>query len=177
MKNQQKPWIKKDGDTFSDQELLEVTQQWGGDDWEDFLSSTVEKPLLETLPDHPEFIENCTSNFSQTYQDMLAQNEYPNLQAAVQAILRNLTIREQRVIYELFWQEKSLRTVARELGIGKKAIEIYRARALAKMGRLFLEQFSLNVKSTKASKEVSSRFRGQKPIGKEKVSENQVVGA
>jgi DNA-directed RNA polymerase specialized sigma subunit len=177
MKNQLKPWVKKDGDTFSDQELLEVTKNWSGEDWEEYLANTVEKPLLETLPDQSEFIENCVSNYSQAYQDMLAKNDCPNLQSAVRAILLNLTIREQRVIYELFWQEKSLRTVAREMGIGKKAVEIYKSRALSKMGCLFLDQLSPKPKSLNGSRGVSSRFRGQKPIGKEKVSENQVVGA
>ena len=177
MKNQQKPWVKKDSDTFSDQELLEVTKNWSGEEWEDYLASTVEKPLLETLPDHSEFIENCTSNYRQAYQDMLAKNDCPNLQSAVRAFFRSLTIREQRVIYELFWQEKSLRTVARELGIGKKAVEIYKARALSKMGRLFLDQIAPKPNPIKASTEVSSRFRGQKPIGKGKVSTDQAVGA
>ena len=177
MKNQQKPWIKKDGDTFSDQELLEVTQQWGGDDWEDFLSSTVEKPLLETLPNDPGFIENCENNYRQAYQGMLAKSDHPNLKVAIQSILKNLTAPEQRVIYEFFWQGKSMRTMAREMGVSKWSIETYKSRALAKLGFLFLENFSMKAKCSNSSKKLSDRFSGQKPIGKEEVSTDQVVGA
>jgi RNA polymerase sigma factor (sigma-70 family) len=177
MKNQQKPWIKRDNENFSDQELLEITKNWSGEDWEEYLASTVEKPLLETLPNDPGFIENCESNYRQAYQMMLAKEDYPNLQMAIRTILKDLTTQEQKVIYGVFWQEKSLSTIARELKVSKGTVENYKTRALGKLGFFFLEKFALNTLNIKGLDKSYDRFFGRKPIGKEEVSTDQVVGA
>ena len=177
MKKQSTPWLDGNGNLKSDDEIKNVAKIWGGDDWEHFLSSTVEKPLLEILPEDPGFIENCESNYRQAYQDLLSKSDHPNLQTAIKGLLKDLTTQEQRIIYGTFWEEKSMRAIARELNVTKWTIERYKARALAKLGHLFLENFVLKVNSSKGFKEVSSRFSGQKPIGKEEVSIDQVVGA
>ncbi len=106
MKARSTPWLGEDGNCKNDDELKGLSKNWSGEDREEYLASTVDKPLLETLPDQSEFIENCVSNYSQAYQDMLAKNDCPNLQSAVRAILLNLTIREQRAFMNFFGRKK-----------------------------------------------------------------------
>jgi DNA-directed RNA polymerase specialized sigma subunit len=177
MKKQSTPWLDANGNFKTEDEIKNLSKTWKVDDWEEYLASTVEKPLLETLPNDPGFIENCESNYHQAYQKMLAKEDYPNLQLAIRTILKDLTTQEQKIIYGVFWQEKSLSTLARELKVSKGTVENYKSRALGKLGFFFLENFALNKLSTKGLEKSYDRFFGRKPIGKEEVSTDQVVGA
>ena len=164
MKNERKPWLKKDGETLTDAELLEVTQDWGAEGWEEFLVATVEKPLKESLLDEPQDINAVADSYRTAYQDMLTSGDFPQLKAVIRLVLKHLTLREQRVVYGIFWEEKSLRTIAQEMRIGKNTVANLKTRGLEKLGRLLLKKIARNTNDTKEFNGSYHRLEGQEAL-------------
>ena len=139
MATEQKTWNGNDGEQLSDAELREVSKTWTAGTWEEFLKTTVEHPLRETLSDSTA-IENLEDAYKGIYQEMLQHADYPHLKHLVGTLMKRLTIREREVVYEIFWHGLSQQEVGNKLRIKKSAVRNYRDRALKKMGVLLVEK-------------------------------------
>lgn len=131
--NEKKPWLNENGVRRSDEEIRRLAEKWGDKTWEDFLKDTVEKPLSDTLIAGFDY-ETIEAKVRETYQGMVSTNFRPDLSGLVEMLLRHLTIRERKVIQEIFWFGKSQHEVAHELHLTRSAVRNYQNRALKKMG-------------------------------------------
>lgn len=166
---EKKPWLGKNGERISDASLKDMTKTWGANTWEEFLKTTVERPLRETLSS-PQTVENLEDGYRDVYQDMLAHNEFPNLTQVVRALIMKLTIREREVVYATFWEGKSQNEIAKTLKIKRSVVRNYRDRALKKLGVLFVEKL-LSVNGSKRNlDEPCPQDFAQKNIGKREAS-------
>lgn len=157
--------LKEDNTSFADSDLREITKQWGGEAWEYYLASTVDVPLKESLLEKSDGIESIPQGYREAYQNMLQQDELPQVKAVIRVLLQHLSLREQRVVYGAFWEGKSLRDIAQEMKISKSTAANYKVRALEKLGKLLLKKISLEALQEKKFSESCPSFVGQNPLG------------
>lgn len=166
---QKKPWLGKNGEPVPEVDLRSMTEAWGANTWEEFLKTTVECPLRETLSGS-QAVENLEDGYRDAYQEMLAHEEYPNLTQLVRSLIKRLTIREREVVYATFWQGKSQNEIAKALKVKRSVIRNYRDRALKKLGVLFVEKM-LSANGSKQNEEgACPQDFTQKDIGKREAS-------
>ena len=118
-----KPWLNKDGSLKGDEELKKISKSWSQATWEAYLDS-LETKQQESLLDEPGDIENLSE---EEYKDfwMLVdkeEEEKERLNRLVRASLDELTHKERKVIRKMFWEDKSERTIASEMGISQVAM-------------------------------------------------------
>lgn len=132
------PWQDSDGKILSSMEIKKVCKTWGPETWERYLNSVVEVELEETLfnkGDGSEYVpEDCFTKF-------LEQAELPKYKAALKKSIQELTVKQQRVIFLVFWRNYSLSEVASCLGVTKATAQGLKARALQKLGKNIMDTF------------------------------------
>lgn len=169
MNARRKPWIDEQGQILKKNELEAISQKWSAKEWENFLSSTVDKPLQESLTETLT-IENVKSELKEMYQNMLSQDEYPHLKEIVGSLLKKLTCREQQVIYQIFWEGHSQHEVAKSLGLKRSVIRNYRDQALRKLGVLFMSNILFIKRNTGLLKSACPYDSTQNSIDRRKAS-------
>jgi DNA-directed RNA polymerase specialized sigma24 family protein len=135
MTNQHKPWLDSEGKQLSETEIMEAAKNWGGAIWEEFLTSTVEKPLHETLMEDERDMDQFTNSDRESYQELVAVNRaYRSLGTQVRSLVTKLTVKERTVILSIFWEGKSQRKIAKSLNLSRSSVKMFRDRALKKLG-------------------------------------------
>lgn len=139
-------------------ELHEKAKTWGASTWEEFLSSTVDHRLQETLSE-VKSIEELEDGYRANYQEIVSSaGSNPNLRRHVRSLLKRLTIRERLVIYSIFWQGKRQAEIARDLNIRRSSVRNYRDRALKKLGVLFVQNMMSPKGLAKTSEKIVHGF-------------------
>lgn len=152
MKNPNRPWLNSEGKHLSDNELLKTVKTWGGATWEEFLVSTVEEPLQESLIQDGSSMDQFTSSCRTSYQDMVAADrDYPSLRIHIRALVTKLTFRERAIIYGIFWEGKTQTEIGKSLHISRSTVNKYRDQALKKLGVQMVKK-SLMATKLKASR-------------------------
>ena len=141
MTTDRKPWMVVDGNVAPTERLMDVAKSWSPEIWEDFLQTTVDKPLRESLVNH-DCGEEVDQSALDAYQDMMTQVRHPHLESLVRVLMKKLTIREQSVLHAIFWDGKSQKEIAAQLRIGRSSVLNYRDRALKKLGAMFMARLA-----------------------------------
>lgn len=141
MANERKPWLDSSGNPLSEEKIHEVSKSWPLETWRRY-SESLEAPLRETIPEDEHLIENLAVGYGEICKDASeAEDEgrFSSLAAQLRVCMRSLSIRQERVVHDIFWQDKSQEEVARELKISRSAVRNYRDQALKKLGVLFIQ--------------------------------------
>jgi RNA polymerase sigma factor (sigma-70 family) len=164
-----KQWIDGSGNILSEADLKKVSSNWDARMWEEFLSSTVEKPLRES---HLNRLEesSISDECKDTYQELLHHEEAPSFKLLVHGLLRCLTLREHKIIYGYFWEGKSQYELAKELKITRSTVRNYLERSLKKLGTQLLQKVSQRKGLIDQDAEHGPHESAQNYIGKKKVS-------
>ena len=165
----EKSWTEKNGAVLSDSQLRERAKTWGPQTWERFLKETVDVPQTEILAES-DTLENIASDSREHYQDMLSNDEFPNLNVFVGSLIRKLSIREHEVIHSVFWLGLTQGEIAKQLGVRKAVVRTYQNRALKKLGELFVEKFKNIGGLDPVERGGEIQDFTQKPIGRRRVS-------
>lgn len=121
-KNANKPWLDDRGQSLPAEEIKVICQNWGPQDWEDYLLSCElgrEEKLLSdpaTVEDFSE--EECASLFV----SMSNLSQFPVLTIALSSCLRDLPRRQRQFITRHYWEDKSLSEIAKEYEVSRQAV-------------------------------------------------------
>lgn len=134
------PWLQMNGQPTPEDHLKILTPQWSPEIWERYLSwfenQTGQRSESLVLPKKYDQIceaqEESIFVFSQGNAD-------DDLRGLVSEYLKTLTHLQRRVIEMIFWDGRSTRNVAQELGIRHQSVAKLKKRALNKIKDLLRE--------------------------------------
>lgn len=113
-------------------------ENWSTDDWETYLSS-LEAPQREKLLDNPQTVENMNSDYYlENFSSLIGQNYTPQLKELCGSILDRLTPHQQKIITEIYWNNKNAEELGRELGVSGTAVRRVKERAETQMKKYIL---------------------------------------
>ena len=119
-----KPWLNKNGEPFSDEELKKRSSSWAMQEWEDYLSS-LEVDTTEILLEDPSKIEFLSeTEHLKSLEAISEDNELnaPKLRALIKAMLNYIPENQKQVIHNLYWEKLTLAEISRRLGVSKTAV-------------------------------------------------------
>ena len=134
MKAKKRPWTDVNGKLLSDDELKIVSKKWGKQAWEDYLSENVDVKLKERNISDPQLIESYSNDeHSKFFSNGFDPSTNPYLKEMVRELVDTLPKNEKRVIRKIYWENKTLREIAREMGHHHSAIGKWHQNALLKL--------------------------------------------
>ena len=161
MKAKQKPWLDKDGKPKSNEELKRISPSWSEATWESYWKSieskqkeeapffwstgTWEDYLSDLSKEREEyFFENPKDweNFSnEAYVQLLmsmdgTEKGLDRLRVLAKTCLNQLSQRESEVLKKIFFEKKSEKQIAEDLGVSRGSIKTFKSRGLNKIKRL-----------------------------------------
>ncbi|MBT4761923.1 MAG: hypothetical protein HOO06_09525 [Bdellovibrionaceae bacterium] len=132
-KDKLKPWLDDDGKELAEEKLHLVSRSWSPETWEEYLA-TIEKEQEEISFETPFGSENYSQEkHEKFYKNIFKQKDLPNIEKNICSILRELSNKQQAVIYLLFWEGKSLGEIGKKLRINKTSVMKLKSRALSYM--------------------------------------------
>lgn len=149
-----RPWTNEQGKDLAKDELKELCSGWDTSTWENYLSAE-EVEQKELLLDDPAQSENFSQekhdHFIESHFD---QKEFPNLKKKMCSLIRELSDKQQTVIYKIFWENKCLTTIAEEMNVNKTSVMKLRDRGLHQLAKKLL-QTTLKSKAETMSPEMN----------------------
>lgn len=152
MKNR-KPWLSEKGTPLSEKELKDVSKNWNPETWEAYLQ-TIEVEQKDVLIGNIDDIEDLASCL---YHELLPEHTEvdPRIANLVEQAVNKLKPKIKNIFIEHYWNEKSERTLVRELGItrdeirwakriGKQQIKKFLESKINKLGRVESQNISEN---------------------------------
>lgn len=131
--SQQKPWLNEDGSTKSDEELREISPNWGESVWEKYLS-TFEVKQKEDSVLSPSIIDTFSADECAGLLFSLASEEkHLFLKVALNVCIRELPPRQREIILGYYWDGKTVNEMAASMGISTQAVYKAMRVALAKL--------------------------------------------
>ena len=132
-----KPWLDENGNPKSDKQLKEISKTWSESTWEDYLRA-FESESKESLLEDPLEVENL-STYDHEYfwklvdRDKTKERSLKRLRDIIQICLGEISPRERTVLRKIFWEDKSERNIANELGISCGSVNVFKKRGLSKI--------------------------------------------
>lgn len=137
MKKFKRPWLTSAGLEISREQLRKISESWDQETWEQYLT-WYETPRSESLHPQRRYDQLCETSTESIF--ILAQSNSDNdLKKRVSTYLAVLTQQQRQVIEMIFWEGRSERHVARDLGINHKSVHRIKFRALKKISSLIKE--------------------------------------
>ena len=130
------PWLKKNGEMKSIDELKAISKSWSAQTWECYLK-TLEVSQKEVLMDaHHAFMALAEkSSINDWYKDTPVDIElFKNRIKEASELFSEM---EAKVIRMIFWENKSERAIAQELNVARRSIRTLKGRALQKLNQYF----------------------------------------
>lgn len=142
IKNDLRPWLDPDGNLYSTEALKELSKGWDKKLWDKFLSCTVDSSTQEKIPSPHVYHEACEKNFETIFEQFVGEKrEAPkDIQRLIKEVVRHLTNQQVRILKEIYWENRSLREVARMLQIDGKQVRVQHARSLSKLKDLLISR-------------------------------------
>ena len=129
----QRPWLDKNGQHKSDDEIKKICKSWTGTLWEEYLKS-FEEAQREVLFKTPLDIERFSNEgHEQARRNFHSRSDFPLLKKKIAGVVEKLTLKEQEVIRLLYWERVSLRESAAILKTSKSSVSRLRDRALYRL--------------------------------------------
>ena len=137
-----KPWLNGDGKLKSNEEMKKISKSWSADTWEAYLSS-LETQQTECLLEDPTQIENLSNEAHEDFWALIDRDEQgkrdkSQLRSLIQTCLDVVSPREREILKKIFWENKSERAVADELGISRNSLKVLKSRGLSKIKHFIL---------------------------------------
>lgn len=130
----ERPWLLSDGKTTPDEHLKALTPFWSAEMWDRYLA-WYETPRPESLIPPWRYDQICEEN-TQSIFDLAQSNAEAELKNRVESHLAQLTGQQRQVVEMIFWEGRSERYVAQQLGINQKSVHRMKLRALKKITHL-----------------------------------------
>ena len=131
------PWLDKNGTPKSDEEIKKVSPFWSKGTWEDYLS-TLDKQQEEYLFNNPKAVENLSAKECAKFimSIDMAKKGLDRIKILAKICLHELSQRELEVLKKIFFEKKSERQIAKELGISRNSIKTLKYRGIRKIKQL-----------------------------------------
>ncbi|MBT4762901.1 MAG: sigma-70 family RNA polymerase sigma factor [Bdellovibrionaceae bacterium] len=151
-KKTKKPWVKENGKPLDDKELEVNCNQWSPEIWEDYLS-TFEKKQDELLFDNPINAEEYSQDYhNQFYKNIFTEKDLPQLKKITSALMRELSDKQQLILYSIFWKEQKLSEIAEYLNLHKSSVLKIRDRALKQLAKKLVSHVAQAFTETQSNK-------------------------
>lgn len=128
------PWLLADGKITPDEHLKTLTPSWSAETWERYLT-WFETPRSESLLTPWRYDQICEESTESIFE-FAQSNADDDLKNRVESYLRFLTGQQRQVVEMIFWEGRSERYVAQQLGINHKSVHRLKLRALKKITQL-----------------------------------------
>ncbi|HEX7675877.1 MAG TPA: sigma factor-like helix-turn-helix DNA-binding protein [Bdellovibrio sp.] len=124
-----KPWLDQDRKIFSDEKLKAISKDWSPETWEEFLNSTVEsEPSDHEVDTTNEYDDVCKKETEGLW------NRHKLLplpvQQEIETAVKKLKKRPRKVIRLHYWENKSIRTIAKIEDLAPSRIHKIKANSL-----------------------------------------------
>ena len=147
-----KPWLNEDGSRMTDEEIKVSSKNWSTSTWEDYLGKTFKYQLREDYAADHKDSDISSEQYKRLYVDKIAKpGEFRHLAARLKRIMRDLTDIQKEVIFEMFWNNKSYRQIAKERKVSKSTVQHHVNHALKNLRKGMLEVHELNSQREKRS--------------------------
>lgn len=125
-----RPWLCKRGFALPDEQLKLISKTWDHDTWERYLK-WIETPRKESLVTHKKF-KQLLKNYSlaELHEESELDETLHNL---LTYALNSLTPKQLEVITLIFWEGRTLRYIAEQMGIHWTSVRETRDQALKKI--------------------------------------------
>lgn len=130
----EQPWLLTNGDKTQDHHLMTLTPSWSAEIWERYLT-WFETPRSESLISSRRYDQICEESAESIFE-FAQSNAEDELKNRVAQYLAELTGQQRQVIELIFWEGRSERFVAHQLGIKQQAVNRLKRRALKKISHL-----------------------------------------
>lgn len=147
-----KPWLNFDGTTKTDEELKEVSKEWTPKNWEAYLSEQEQHQREEPHPHNIlESIEEKISpeELARGIFSYVSECNLPHFKPFVAEAIATLSPRELKVIQGVYWDSKTYREIAVQIGVTKAGAYKIHSRALEKL-RLLIPKVAFQEKPIKS---------------------------
>ena len=102
-KNQNKPWLTPNGKMKSSSEIKRICNDWKPGIWEEYLQH-IEKPQKDLLFENPLNSENFSQEDHDEHQESIdSAMEYPLLKEKLVQAIKDLSIKQQTVLHEIYF--------------------------------------------------------------------------
>ena len=133
-----KPWHDGTGNILGDEVLRQISGSWTAEIWERFLTDTVDRSQPEKLISPKAYEAIIEEMIEPVWSDL---NELDPLDTKERAQVRKcirscLTHQQQLIIRMIFWNEMSVREIAKALGVTNKQVTVQKDNSLRKLKRL-----------------------------------------
>ena len=131
------PWLDEDGKERSDDEIRVLGQEWSAETWERYLDRDFKAELDEknvfTFPyvDTPRVLAGA-----ELLEFLRESKRYPKMESAFLLALKELPEVQALTVKGLFWDDKSIQEIAKEVGTTPATIRAAKSRALKKLKEL-----------------------------------------
>ena len=106
-----KPWLNVDGSSKSEEEIQMSCKDWCPEDWEEYLK-TFEGELEEEVLEFPIKVEEYSfEDHKKFLDDTMSVNEFPMLESNLLEAMRELTLKQQIVLREYFWERRKMEEI------------------------------------------------------------------
>ncbi len=137
MKRECKPWLDPNGKPYTEEVLKEISQNWDQETWEVYLQAQ-EYYLREKLIE-PQRYDELADRQEETIFQRFCLSSDSETQELVEFLLTNLSPKQRFVIEQVFFEGRTEREIARELGISQPRVHLYKTKALDQIKRLMRE--------------------------------------
>ena len=136
-----KPWLKKDGTPKTKIELEKDCRTWKTSDWNDYLAH-IEVNRKEILLDNPKDSESYSESLHKEWiKSLFDQSSFTHLESKLAEEIKKLSVEQQHVLKEIFWNNLSLSEAAEKLRVNKSTVMRNRDRALQSLSKAFISMF------------------------------------
>lgn len=122
--NQNKPWLDNKGNILNDTDLKKASCSWDQNTWEDYLLY-IDCPRSESLLDDSFYGNLCETTQIQYEEDINSRDKI-----IVQEAINNLTEKQQKIIFYIFWEGLTIREIALRMNISGAAVQKIKNRAV-----------------------------------------------
>ena len=139
-----RPWLDKNGQHKSDDEIRKICKNWTPTLWEEYLKN-FEEGQREVLFKRPLDVERFSNeDHEQARRNFHSRSDFPLLKEKIAGVVEELSLKEQEVIRLLYWERLSLRESATILKTSKSSVSRLRNRALCRLEAILIQRIKSN---------------------------------
>lgn len=128
-----KPWLDKDGNELSVENLRLESKNWDQQTWEFYLES--KDAILKEKLMSPGRYSKESAKIKESFLSQLSSGSFLE-KSHLESLLRALTPRQRQIIEMIFWQSMSQRQIANALGLNQSTVADVKRSAIRKMRSL-----------------------------------------
>ena len=129
-------WRRANGSLKAIEELKCDSKTWSLDTWNKYLKSLEKRHREESLH-KAQFTESVLDeDYTETVFSFSNGNKFTHLVSSLNALMRELSPREYKVLKMIYWEKLSQRKVAQNLRISRRHLRIIMHRGLKKLRKI-----------------------------------------